>query len=282
MINNAVIPELRKMYAKYGYCMVQNLFKTEVLNKIKTESIIASEKYASAPRNVDMNFSKRRLQIVSGSDVNEHKEEFPFLHEFAINEEVVEALRQISDNPKLKYGRYRPLFPCHLNIQSEPTFNHGWHLDDAGFKLVIQPIWKPGPNEKGGRVGLINNFLDEEYKFENVNVRLKHPSKKLGIIKDEDLKDTDEIEKCVGYNVPKKHVTMVSLGEMEGYFMEGRSTIHMVEPLTDFTHRMSVCFSYDDVHDLSNYYETSDKLYKKDDESLEESVEKSKQNKIRI
>eukprot|EP00340_Litonotus_pictus_P005542 CAMPEP_0170528358 /NCGR_PEP_ID=MMETSP0209-20121228/13853_1 /TAXON_ID=665100 ORGANISM="Litonotus pictus, Strain P1" /NCGR_SAMPLE_ID=MMETSP0209 /ASSEMBLY_ACC=CAM_ASM_000301 /LENGTH=214 /DNA_ID=CAMNT_0010819525 /DNA_START=187 /DNA_END=831 /DNA_ORIENTATION=+ len=206
-----------------------------------------------------MNKSTRKLKVVSGMEIV--KEKFPTLYEFAVSEEVMEAFREISDNPKLKYGIQPNLFPCHINFQQEPNNHHGWHLDDAGYKLVIQTTWKPGPNETGGNVGLIRNYVAEEHKYLPVQERLDKLNPEIKTYSLEEDKENRYSEIVTGHRISKDNIKVLNLIENESYFMEGRRSSHCVFPLTDNTKRVTVCYSFDDVHDGSNYLSSADQLY---------------------
>ena len=52
------------------------------------------------------------------------------------------------------------------------------------------------------------------------------------------------------------------LREGDAYFISGRSVLHQILPLkSDKTERSALCFSYDYIHDLSNYGKSADSLY---------------------
>jgi len=258
MINKNVLNELRQTFKQNRVIKFNNLIPRNIMDLIKKECHEALDNHGHF-KDFTMNYSTRKLSVVSGQDITALK--YPTLYNFAISEEVADAFRFITDNTKLKYGIQPNLFPCHINYQNSPTFHHGWHLDDAGYKLVITTLWQPGSNEKGGQVGLITNFVPDHMLLKPVKQRLLVPNSDLEIQK-EASQNTEDV--C-NYNVNKKHIQVIDYQEDDCYFMEGRRSMHCVYPLTNNTRRVTACFSFDDVHDGSNYQESADLLYQEGD-----------------
>lgn len=60
-----------------------------------------------------------------------------------------------------------------------------------------------------------------------------------------------------GKKIPKEKIKFSDFKEGDCYFMEGRKVLHCIEGLTANSKRISLCFSFDDVFDESNYEDSA-------------------------
>lgn len=208
-----------------------------------------------------LNQTTRRMDVVSGSSLR-CSNLFPTINAFSRSTEVLKFVRYITCNEGLKEGQHDPLTPAHINRQVGIGSQHGWHLDDAGYKLVLIIKWCANNDETGGGVRYIPNYVSKQDRYKSLNARHSSPGEYAEVITDDD--DDDDACTCTLFEkrIPKARIRELKSCSLEGYLMEGRAVLHKVVPLTqDDTVRISICFSFDDVHDQSNYETSAASLY---------------------
>jgi len=210
-------------------------------------------------RDYTLNQHPRRMDVVSGSLLR-CSDLFPTINAFARSPEILKFVRYITCNEGLKPGQHDPLSPAHINRFIGIGSQHGWHLDDAGYKLVLITKWCANNDETGGGVRLIPNFVSKQDRHKSLKARLSSPGEHAEVITDDD--DDDDACTLFEKRIPKARIKELKFCSLEGYLMEGRAVLHTVVPQTqDDTVRISVCFSFDDIHDESNYETSATSLY---------------------
>jgi len=206
-----------------------------------------------------LNQHRRCLDVVSGSSLRCNNL-FPTINAFSRSTELLNFVRYVTCNEGLKEGQHDPLSPAHINREVGIGSQHGWHLDDAGYKLVLITKWCANSDEKGGGVRYIPNFVSKQDRYKSLKARLSSPGEYAEVITDDD--DDDDACTLFEKRIPKECIRELKSCSLEGYLMEGRVVLHEVVPLTqDDTVRIAICFSFDDVHNQSNYESSATSLY---------------------
>lgn len=251
------VHKIADSYQKKGFIRIENLWDPVFWNNLSRETFSVIEKKKKMMK-MELSNTTRNLYVVGGTDIDELH--YPSIHKIARSEEVLQTIKQITGNKNLRHGRHPPLFPAHINLENRIGHHHGWHLDDAGFKLVIYIKWRKHPQETGGRVGFVKNWVPDGLIRNKLMERL-YNSKKFALSEEDE--DKGNYLELFNKKIPHKNIGYIDLTETESYFMEGRKTLHCVEALSCDSERISLCYSFDDIHDESNYEHSATSLYSK-------------------
>eukprot|EP01084_Bolivina_argentea_P300600 518378_1 len=229
-----------------------------ISRQLINETNIAINKH-SIMMDIILNKATRNLRIVSGDQIM-GEDEFPNINMFADNEEIIEFIRFMTDNQELKSGKQPQLYPAHINYEHKKEQHHGWHLDDAAFKIVICAKYSPADDESinGGCVQYIPNSIDNDIMDKSLSERLRSMSDSHKQLLENGEKYTMILDK----KIPNSMIKTLHLREGDAYLLNGRTVLHQVLPLkSDDTQRAAICFSYDYIHDFSNYEHSAASLY---------------------
>eukprot|EP01084_Bolivina_argentea_P052236 95960_1 len=227
---------------------INSLIMGETKDAIRTHSTMM---------NIDLNKTRRHLRTVSGVSITN---DYPNINLFAESDEILEFVRFITNNKNLQAGKHKPLYPAHINYSSAIDEHHGWHLDDAAFKIVFCTQYIPGPDESlnGGCPQYIPHSINPEHTDESLAMRLQSTS----LYHEQLLNNGAEYREILDKKIPSSMIKTMYLNEGDAYLLNGRSVLHQVLPLkSNQTQRSAICFSYDYVHDLSNYENSPTSLY---------------------
>ena len=254
VVDNTTIKSMASDFARDGNFV---RIPKEAMNPSVFKAIAAEAKMAlqhSKRMAIEMDEEPRRLEIVGG-DVLSEEGEYHATKAFARDPALLEQIRTITGKPNLVCGSYPPLSPAHINRQSGPGDTHGMHLDDAAYKLVLYVKMDRGEGEQGGDVRFIPGYVPAKLAHAKRDDRYHAGGTELEAA-------TKESVSLMGRDVPTSALRMGKFDEGEAYLMEGRTVAHEVTPVTaEGTERITICFSFDDIADLSNYTRSADTLY---------------------
>ena len=209
---------------------------------------------------VQLNGARRSLETVGASQISADPSKYPTLNSFANDSELIHFMRDVTGNNFLNCGTNSDLSPAHIQRESGIGPEHGWHVDDAGYKFIILCQQNVVKDEDGGRVGYVPFFVSDEHRYLNTAERLESQSKEHQEFASS-ANDEDTVE-ILGKHVPTHFVRHLPLEPGDAYIMEGRTVCHCVTPFTkDGSVRMSAAFSFDDVHDGTNYGESANIVF---------------------
>eukprot|EP01001_Neometanema_parovale_P007027 NODE_3353_length_1236_cov_2.880503_g3182_i0.p1 GENE.NODE_3353_length_1236_cov_2.880503_g3182_i0~~NODE_3353_length_1236_cov_2.880503_g3182_i0.p1 ORF type:complete len:296 (+),score=66.84 NODE_3353_length_1236_cov_2.880503_g3182_i0:49-888(+) len=241
----------RGSFKRSGFIHLKNILNKEGFEAMQREvtSVNANKVH------FNMNGATRNLGVVSGDQLRE-EEDVPLITQFSQSPDLLDLLREMTANPDLQPGAHPPLSPAHINVHSEVGNQHGWHLDDAAYKLVFVARLSRGPNETGGQTSIIHDWVPAHLKNEALRIRLA--AKKAADYPQE------QCEMVIERPVLRSEIRTVDVEEGDAFLIEGRRTAHVVHPMTDpSTRRYTVCFSFDDDPTGSNYEASATDLYVK-------------------
>lgn len=235
----------------------------EIYKQLELETNIAIKKYGEIrSKRVGGSAINSKEVInkitVQGPNLRSKKNEFPTINSFGKSKEIIQFLQYITGDCTLGSSNYDAVSPAHINYTVGNIQHHGWHLDNAYYKLIICIDYD---NCDNGENHSYVQYLKHNEKFKQKGLKeIKHTRLK-NRINHVSNQYSDSINVNGNYNdimneynceiifgdkkVPKSMIKTMQLCKYQAYFIEGRTTLHKITPFSlEKSERKTLLFSF--------------------------------------